>query len=56
MTIEQKITLKLKIIKEFNGLHFTVVEVLNIFDELKGEISNLVVEQELKKLKFKNTK
>lgn len=53
MTNQQKINLKLKIINEFKGLHFTLVEMFNIFDELKNDLSNLVVEKELKKLKFK---
>lgn len=53
MTYDQKTALKLKIIKEFKGLHFTLAEMFNIFDELKGEISNLAIEQELKKLKIR---
>jgi len=54
MTYSQKISLKLKIIKEFKSLRFTLVEMYSIFDELKNEISNIAVEQELRKLKIKN--
>ncbi len=53
MTSSQKINIKLKILKEFKGLQFTLVEMYDIFDELKREISNSVVENELKKLKIK---
>lgn len=53
MTSAQKISLKLKIIKELKGLHFTLVEVFEILDDLKSEISSLAVEQELHRLKFK---
>lgn len=53
MTSQQKLDFKLRIIKELKGLSFTVVEVFEILDELKAEFSNIAVEKELKKLKFK---
>lgn len=53
MTDAQKVALKLKVIKEFKGLHFTLVEMYSIFDELKNDICNLAIEQELKKLKIR---
>lgn len=53
MTEKQKIDLKLKIISEFKGLKYTLVEMYSIFDDLKTQISNLVIEQELKKMKFR---
>lgn len=53
MTFEQKLEIKLKILKHFEGFHFSLVEAFEIFDELKGEISNKIIEKELKKLKFK---
>lgn len=56
MTDQQKLNIKLKIIQEFKKLHFTCIEVYDIFDDLKREISNLAIEQELKKLKFKKEK
>lgn len=53
MTDSQKIELKLEIIKKFEGLHFSLVEMYSIFDELKSDLSKIAVEQELKKLKFR---
>lgn len=53
MTDSQKIELKLEIIKKFEGLHFTLVEMYNIFDELKSDLSKIAVERELKRLKFR---
>ena len=53
MTSQQKLSLKLKIIQEFKGLHFTLVEVFKIFDELKDDLSNIAIEEELKKMKFR---
>jgi len=53
MTTQQKLELKLKIIKEFRHLHYTLIEVYEIFDDLKRDISNLAIEKELKKMKFK---
>lgn len=53
MTSEQKLKLKLNIIQEFKGLHFTLVEMFQIFDELKNDLSNIAIEEELKKLKFR---
>ena len=53
MTSHQKLKLKLNIIQEFKGLHFTLVEMFQIFDELKNDLSNIAIEQELKKLKFR---
>lgn len=53
MKSEQKFKLKLKIIQEFKGIHFTLVEMYDIFDELKSELSKIAIEQELKKLKFR---
>ncbi len=53
MTDSQKIELKLEIIKKFEGLHFTLVEMYNIFDELKSDLSKIAVERELKKLKIR---
>lgn len=53
MTDQQKLNIKLNIIKEFKKLHYTLIEVYEIFDDLKREISNLAIEQELKKMKFR---
>ena len=53
MTDQQKLDIKLKIIKEFKGYHYTLVEVFQILDDLKRDLSGLAVEQELKKMKFK---
>ena len=53
MTDQEKLKLKLNIIQEFKKLHFTCIEVYEIFDDLKREVSNLAIEQELKKLKFR---
>ena len=53
MTDQQKLKLKLNIIQEFKGLHYTLVEVFQILDDLKRDLSGLAVEQELKKMKFK---
>lgn len=53
MTSDEKISLKLKVIQEFKGKSLTLVEVFKIFDELKDSISQIAVEQELRKLKFK---
>ena len=53
MRSDQKIKLKLKIVQEFKGLRFTLVEMYDIFDELKSEIIKIAIEQELKKLKFR---
>lgn len=53
MTDQQKLKIKLNIIKEFKKMHYSLVEVFEIFDELKREISNLAVEQEIKRMKFK---
>ena len=53
MTSQQKLNFKLKIIKEFKGYHFTLVEMFELLDELKVEFSNIAIEKELKKLKFK---
>lgn len=53
MTTQQKLKLKLNIIQEFKGLHYTLVEVFQIFDDLKNDLSNLAIEQELKKMKFR---
>ena len=53
MTSQQKLDFKLKIIKEFKGLSFTLVEAYEILDELKSEFSKIAIENELKKLKFK---
>ena len=53
MTEKEKLDIKLKIIKEFKKLHYSVIEVYEIFDDLKRSISNLAIEQELKKMKFK---
>ena len=44
---------KIKIIKEFKGYHYTLVEVFQILDDLKRDLSGLAVEQELKKMKFR---
>ena len=49
----ERTQLKLKIIKEFKGKQITLVEAFQIFDELKSAISEIAVEQELQKLKFK---
>lgn len=54
MTSDEKLNLKLKIIQEFKGLHFTLVESFQIFDELKNELSNIVIDRELKKLKVRS--
>lgn len=54
MTDSQKHNLKLRIIQEFRGLHFTVVEVFSILDDLKNEFSNIAIEQELKRLKIRS--
>lgn len=53
MTDSQKHNLKLKIIQEFQGLHFTLVEAFSILDDLKNQLSNLAIEQELKRLKIR---
>lgn len=53
MTDQQKLNIKLKIIQEFKGLHYTLVEVFQILEDLKRDLSGLAVEQELKKMKFK---
>ena len=53
MRSDQKLKLKLRIIQEFKGLHFTLVEMYQIFDELKDDLSNLAVEEELKRLKIR---
>ena len=53
MTDQQKLKLKLNIIKEFKGLHYTLVEALDILKDLERDICNLAVEQELKKMKFR---
>lgn len=53
MTDPEKIELKLAIIKKFEGLHFTLVEMYSIFDELKSDLSKIAVERELKRLKIK---
>ena len=53
MTSEQKLTIKLKIIQEFKGYHFTLVEAFNILDDLKSDLSRIAIEKELKHLKFK---
>ncbi len=56
MTGPQKISLKLKILKEFEGLRFTLVEMYEIIDELKSEISRIAIDKELQRLKFKGDK
>ncbi len=56
MTSQQKLNFKLKIIQEFKGVSFTLVEVFEILDDLKNEFSRIAVENELKKLKFKGVK
>ena len=56
MTSQQKLDFKLKIIQEFKGLSFTLVEIFEILDDLKSEFSRFAVENELKKLKFKGVK
>lgn len=53
MTDQQKLKLKLNIIQEFKKLKYSVIEVYEIFDDLKRDISNLAIEQELKKIKFR---
>lgn len=53
MKDHERTQLKLKIIQEFKGKHFTLVEVFKIFDDLKNAISEIAVQQELQKLKFK---
>lgn len=53
MRSSEKIALKLKIVNEFKGKQITLVEAFQIFDELKSAISELAVQQELQKLKFK---
>ena len=53
MKESQKIQLKLKIIQHFKGLHFTLVEMYEIFDELKSDLSKIAVEQELERLKIR---
>lgn len=53
MKSHERTLLKLKILKEFKGKHFTLVEAFQIFDELKDAVSELAVQQELQKLKFK---
>ena len=53
MTSQQKLNLKLKILHELKGLNLTLVDVFDLFDDLKSEFSNIVIEKELKKLKFK---
>lgn len=53
MTSKQKFDLKLKIVQAFKGLHFTLVEMFEILDELKNEASEIVIKRELEKLKFK---
>lgn len=52
----ERTQLKLKVIKEFKGKQFSLVEALQIFDELKSAVSELAVQQELEKLKFKKEK
>lgn len=49
----ERTQLKLKIIKELKGKHFTLIEVFEIFDDLKNAVSELAVQQELQRLKFK---
>lgn len=56
MKSQERTLLKLKIINEFKGKHFTLVEVFEIFDDLKNAISELAVQQELQRLKFKKEK
>ena len=56
MTCKEKVKLKLNILKEFKHLHYSLVEVLDIFKELERDVSNLAVEQELKRMKFKREK
>ncbi len=56
MTSQQKLNFKLRIIQEFKGVSFTLVEVFEILDDLKNEFSRIAVENELKKLKFKGVK
>ena len=56
MTDQQKLDLKLKIIQSFKGLHYTLVEVYQIFDDLKSQMSDLAIKQELEKMKFKKEK
>ena len=53
MTDQQKLELKLKVIKLFKGYHYTLVEMFKFLDDLKSDFSNLAVEQELKRLKFR---
>lgn len=53
MTSQQKLDIKFKIIQEFKGLHFTLIEMYSIFDELKSDLSRIAIEQELKKLKIR---
>ena len=50
MTSQQKLDFKLKIIQEFKGLSFTLVEIFEILDDLKAEFSRFAVENELKNL------
>lgn len=56
MKSQERTLLKLKIINEFKGKHFTLIEVFEIFDDLKNAISELAVQQELQRLKFKKEK
>ena len=56
MKTQERTLLKLKIINEFKGKHFTLVEVFEIFDDLKNAVSELAVQQELQRLKFKKEK
>ena len=53
MTDQQKLNVKLNIIQQFKGLHYTLVEVFQILDDLKSEMSKIAIEQELKRLKFR---
>jgi len=53
MTDSQRHNLKLKIIQEFKGLHYTLVEMFEILDDLKNEFSHLAIEQELRRLKIR---
>lgn len=53
MTDQQKFKLKLNIIQQFKGLHYTLVEVYSIFDDLKAQMSELAIKQELEKMKFR---
>lgn len=53
MTSQEKISLKLKIIQAFKGLKYTLIDVYEILDDLKRDIGNLAIDQELKKMKLR---